>query len=158
MISTDESNSNTTLEKSVFEGAPFQCKLSFYKCDQNLDASAPRTLVNNRTNLHKGDLFVISLTGEQKLVMQVDEERTDPSVKPEIRIDESIKTTFSVNSFATTYFTVEKVVAKEKFALYLVELQVKEQYLSRGDMWRFTRKLSNTTVYLKKSLEIFGMR
>ncbi|CAF4072663.1 unnamed protein product, partial [Adineta steineri] len=160
MISTDESNSNTTLEKSVFEGAPFQCKLSFYKCDQSLDASAPRTLVNNRTNLHKGDLFVINLNDDstEKLVMQVDEERTDPSVKPEIRIDESIKTTFYVNSFATSYFTVQKVVAKEKFALYLVELQVKEQYLSRGDMWRFTRKLSNTTVYLKKSLEIFGMR
>ncbi|CAF4419886.1 unnamed protein product, partial [Adineta steineri] len=45
-----------------------------------------------------------------------------------------------------------------KFALYLVELQVKEQYLSRGDMWRFTRKLINTTVYLKKSLEMYGMR
>ncbi|CAF4329768.1 unnamed protein product, partial [Adineta steineri] len=56
------------------------------------------------------------------------------------------------------YHAVQKVVAKEKFALYLVELQVKEQYLSRGDMWRFTRKLINTTVYLKKSLEMFGMR
>jgi hypothetical protein len=44
------------------------------------------------------------------------------------------------------------------FALYLVEVQVKEQYLSRGDMWRFTRKLVNTAVYLKKTLDIFGMR
>jgi hypothetical protein len=48
-----------------------------------LDASAP-TVVNNKTNLHKGDLFVISLNddGTQKLVMQVDEERTNPSVNP----------------------------------------------------------------------------
>jgi len=29
--------------------------------------------------------------------------------------------------------------------LYLVELQVKEQYLSRGDMWRFTRQLVGLT-------------
>jgi len=40
----------------------------------------------------------------------------------------------------------------------LVEVQVKEQYLSRGDMWRFARKLVNTGVYLKKQLDIFGMR
>jgi len=48
-----------------------------------LDASAP-TLINNKTNLHKGDLFVISLNddGTQKLVMQVDEERAGPSVNP----------------------------------------------------------------------------
>lgn len=25
-------------------------------------------------------------------------------------------------------------------------------------MWRFARKLVNTTVYLKKTLDIFGMR
>jgi len=48
-----------------------------------LDASAP-TLINNKTNLHKGDLFVISLNDDdtQKLVMQVDEERAGPSVNP----------------------------------------------------------------------------
>jgi hypothetical protein len=48
-----------------------------------LDASAP-TLVNNKANLHKGDLFVTSLNddGTQKLVMQVDEERTGPSANP----------------------------------------------------------------------------
>ncbi len=48
-----------------------------------LDASAP-TLVNNKTNLHKGDLFVISLNDDetQKLVMQVDEERAGTSANP----------------------------------------------------------------------------
>lgn len=46
----------------------------------------------------------------------------------------------------------------QTFALYLVEVQVKEQYLSRGDMWRFARNLVNTAVYLRKSLDIFGMR
>ncbi|CAF3826595.1 unnamed protein product [Adineta steineri] len=157
MVSTGESNTNTTSDESIFEGSPFRCRLSFYGRGQN--ASAP-TLINNKTNLHKGDLFVISLNddGTQKLVMQVDEERTGPSVNPEILIDESIKRTFSVISFMRNYHAVQKVVAKEKFALYLVELQVKEQYLSRGDMWRFTRKLINTTVYLKKSLEMYGMR
>ncbi|CAF1128072.1 unnamed protein product [Adineta steineri] len=157
MVSTGESNTSITSDESIFEGSPFRCRLSFYGRGQN--ASAP-TLINNKTNLHKGDLFVISLNddGTQKLVMQVDEERTGPSVNPEILIDESIKRTFSVISFMRNYHAVQKVVAKEKFALYLVELQVKEQYLSRGDMWRFTRKLINTTVYLKKSLEMYGMR
>lgn len=48
-----------------------------------LDATAP-TLVNSRTNLHKGDLFVISLNdeGTQKLVMQVDEERAGSAIDP----------------------------------------------------------------------------
>jgi hypothetical protein len=50
-----------------------------------LDVSAP-TSVNNKTNLHKGDLFVISLNDDdtQKLVMQVDEERSAPLANPGI--------------------------------------------------------------------------
>ncbi|CAF3848474.1 unnamed protein product, partial [Rotaria sp. Silwood1] len=95
-----------------------------------LNASVP-TLVTNRTNLRKGDLFVINLNddGTQKLVMQVDEERPGQPQNP-------------------------------------VEVQVKEQYLSRGDMWRFSqRKFDyyhqlklNTNAYLKKSFDIYGMR
>jgi hypothetical protein len=48
-----------------------------------LDASAP-TRVNSRTNLRKGDLFVISLNddGTEKLVMEVDEERASPLADP----------------------------------------------------------------------------
>ena len=95
------------------------------------DVSAP-TLVNSKTNLHKGDLFVINLSDDntQKLVMQVDEERSSSSMSPgnlikqdfyiliclysiEILIDESIKRTFSVISFMRNYLTVQKVAVKE---------------------------------------------
>ncbi|CAF1097604.1 unnamed protein product [Rotaria sordida] len=157
MISNTEKNSDEMSDESIFLGAPFKCRLSFYGRGQN--ASAP-TLVNNKTNLRKGDLFVINLNddGVQKLVMQVDEERPGSSANPEILIDESIKRTFSVISFMRNYHTIQKVAVKEKFALYLVEMQVKEQYLSRGDMWRFSRKLINTNVYLKKLFDIYGMR
>ena len=49
----------------------------------DLDTSAS-TVVNTKTNLRKGDLFVISLNddGTQKLVMQVDEERANASANP----------------------------------------------------------------------------
>jgi hypothetical protein len=60
--------------------------------------------------------------------------------------------------FRTKCFILFENSLFQTFALYLVEVQVKEQYLSRGDMWRFTRKLVNTAVYLKKPLDIFGMR
>ena len=54
----------------------FEDKQIFH-LDPSPSASA-LTTVNNRVNLRKGDLFVISLNddGTQKLVMQVDEERT----------------------------------------------------------------------------------
>ncbi|CAF4270186.1 unnamed protein product [Rotaria sp. Silwood2] len=157
MILNSETNTDEISDEYIFEGESFRCRLSFYGRGQN--ASAP-TLVNNRTNLHKGDLFVINLNdeGTQKLVMEVDEERSATAAHPEIFIDESIKRTFSMISFMRNYHTVQKVAVKEKFALYLVEMQVKEQYLSRGDMWRFSRKLINTNVYLKKSFDIYGMR
>ncbi|CAF3777058.1 unnamed protein product [Rotaria magnacalcarata] len=157
MITATETSADGTSEESIFAGEPFKCRLSFYGRGQN--ASAP-TLVTSKTNLHKGDLFVISLNeeGTQKLVLQVDEERLAATAPPEIFIDESIKRTFSVITFMRNLHTMQKVANKEKFALYLVELQVKEQYLSRGDMWRFSRKLINTNVYLKKSLDMFGMR
>ncbi|CAF3206838.1 unnamed protein product, partial [Rotaria sp. Silwood2] len=120
MILNSETNTDEISDEYIFEGESFRCRLSFYGRGQN--ASAP-TLVNNRTNLHKGDLFVINLNdeGTQKLVMEVDEERSATAAHP-------------------------------------VEMQVKEQYLSRGDMWRFSRKLINTNVYLKKSFDIYGMR
>ncbi|CAF2960129.1 unnamed protein product [Rotaria sp. Silwood2] len=103
MILNSETNTDEISDEYIFEGESFRCRLSFYGRGQN--ASAP-TLVNNRTNLHKGDLFVINLNdeGTQKLVMEVDEERSATAAHP-------------------------------------VEMQVKEQYLSRGDMWRFSRKL-----------------
>ncbi|UJR27809.1 hypothetical protein I4U23_009078 [Adineta vaga] len=153
------SESQKPLEETAFKGKPFKCRVAFTR-GPNLCAL---TTVNPKTNLVKGDLFVISLNDDdtQKLVMQVDrvdDERLIQPTHPEIFIDESIKKTFSVISFMVNHYMVQKVANKQAFALYLVEIQVKEQYFSRGDMWRFTRKLVNTTVYLKKTLDIFGMR
>ncbi|CAF3911665.1 unnamed protein product [Adineta steineri] len=158
MESTNTSNV-TEPEKPVFEGNPFKCRVVFTR---GTNPSA-LTIVSPKTNLAKGDLFVISLNDDdtQKLVMQVDrldDERLIQSPHPEIHIDESIKKTFSVISFMMSHYMVQKIANKQPFSLYLVEIQVKEQYLSRGDMWRFARKLHNTTVYLKKTLDIFGMR
>ncbi|CAF1097333.1 unnamed protein product [Rotaria sp. Silwood1] len=150
---------NEITEKSIFEGHPFKCRVGFTR-GQN--PSTPTT-VSPKTNLLKGDLFVINLNDDdtEKIVMEVDrvdEERQIQTIYPEIFIDESIKKTFTSIKFLTNHYMVQKVARKEDFALYLVEMQVKEQYFSRGDMWRFTRKLVNTTVYLKKTLDIFGMR
>ena len=57
-----------------------------------LDGSAP-TVVNNKTNLHKGDVFVISLNeaGTQKLVLQVDEERAAPMASAGTPIDTNLR-------------------------------------------------------------------
>ncbi|CAF3363299.1 unnamed protein product [Rotaria socialis] len=118
------------------------------------------TTASSRTGLAKGDLFVINLNenGTEKLLLEVDDERQIQAVHPEICIDEAIKKTFPSINFLTNYYNVQQVNNKEHFALYLVEMQVKEQYFSRGDMWRFTRKLVNTSVYLRKTLDIYGMR
>ncbi|CAF1152502.1 unnamed protein product [Rotaria sordida] len=158
MTSSNTSSTNKINEKSTFEGNPFKCRVGFTR-GQN-----PCTpTITRKTNLAKGDLFVINLNddGTEKIVMEVDradDERPIQTANPEIFIDESIKKTFTSINFLTNYYMVQKVARKEDFALYLVEMQVKEQYFSRGDMWRFTRKLVNTAVYLKKTLDIYGMR
>ncbi|CAF3237234.1 unnamed protein product [Rotaria sp. Silwood2] len=159
MISNNTLNADKTIEKATFEGNPFKCRVAFTR-GQN--PSTP-TIVSPKANLVKGDLFVINLNddGTEQLVMEVDSvdnERPIQTLYPEIFIDELIRRTFTSITFVTNHYMVQKVAAKEHFALYLVEMQVKEQYFSRGDMWRFTRKLVNTTVYLKKTLDIFGMR
>jgi len=149
-------NPENSEDERVFDGTSFRCRVNYAR---GHNSSAP-TIVNLKTNLHRGDLFVINLSddGNQKLLMEVDEERSSASPHPEIIIDESIRRTFSVISFMNNYHHVHKVAKRENFALYLVEVQVKEQYLSRGDMWRFSRRLVNSAVYLRKQLEIFGMR
>ncbi|CAF1052106.1 unnamed protein product [Adineta ricciae] len=148
------------LEENVFEGDRLKCRAVFVR---GPNSSAP-TIVSPKINLAKGDLFVMNLydnNDTQKLLMQVDrvdDERAIQSANFDIYIDDTIKRTFSINTLLVNYNIIQKVAKKEAFALYLVEIQVKEQYFSRGDMWRFTRKLVNTAVYLKKALEIFGMR
>ncbi len=104
------------------------------KIFEYLDPSVPTT-VSPKTNLIKGDLFVVCLNdeGTQKLVMQVDrvdDERQIQSPIPgrknisymfifhwlysiEIFIDESIRKTFSVISFVSNHYMVQKVTDRE---------------------------------------------
>lgn len=50
----------------------------------HLDSIGPPTTVSPKTNLNKGDLFVISLNeeGTQKILMQVDDERQIQTPNP----------------------------------------------------------------------------
>ncbi|XP_013383589.1 GATOR complex protein DEPDC5 [Lingula anatina] len=43
-------------------------------------------------------------------------------------------------------------------SLDLMELIIKDQYLSRSDMWRFTKSLRNTCMYVGKKVDFIGMR
>ncbi|CAM4745809.1 unnamed protein product [Rotaria magnacalcarata] len=152
----DNADKNKSVPASTFIGDPFRSRVV---CSRGQNPNASIT-VNSRTNLVKGDLFVINLNinGTEKLLLEVDEVRQIQAMNPEIYIDESLKKTFPSINFLTNYYSVQRVGNKEHFALYLVEVQIKEQYFSRGDMWRFTRKLVNTSVYLRKTLDIYGMR
>lgn len=97
---------STFLRKSfmneVFILPRFVCRLNFHgrvhswfssisitSSDFVFDLDTPAvvsalTTVNSRVNLKKGDLFVISLNddGSKKLVIQVDEERTNSAPNP----------------------------------------------------------------------------
>ncbi|RWS29249.1 DEP domain-containing protein 5-like protein [Leptotrombidium deliense] len=92
-------------------------------------------------------LLQITYFAEEKDFQQKD--------KPTISIEQSIATNFQLRTYCDV---IVNVVNPKDVSLDSVEMFFKDQYLSRSDMWRLKKHLSNTCVYLNKKIEINGIR
>ncbi|KAF7490231.1 GATOR complex protein DEPDC5 [Sarcoptes scabiei] len=74
---------------------------------------------------------------------------------PTISIEQSIAMTFQLRNFSDV---IMNVIDKNTVPLDSVELFFKDQYLSRSDMWRLRKHLTNTCVHLNKKVEFSNIR
>jgi len=78
-----------------------------------------------------------------------------PSASLQLSIIDDVARAFD---FAKIEEVVVNVVNKDSAAVDLVELSFKDQYISRGDMWRIKLALANESVYVKKEILFSNMR
>ena len=90
-----------------------------------------------------------------RLLLQVKKLSTDFQQKDTISINNAVALTFQLRAFLNVY--VNRVDPSD-VTLDLLELVFKDQYLSRSDLWRLQRSLSDTCVYLGKKIEFAGFR
>lgn len=83
------------------------------------------------------------------------------SINPEFQQKDTISIEQSVANFfqLRTYWDVEvtKVEPKDVF-VDMVELLFKDQFVTRSEMWRFSKQLVGSCVYITKKLSHFGVR
>ncbi|CAH1800397.1 unnamed protein product [Owenia fusiformis] len=93
--------------------------------------------------------------GYSRLLLQVKAQKEEQSTNKEtVSINQAIAQEFKLRTFQDVY--VNKINPKD-VALDLVELNFKDQYFGRSEMWRLRCKLVNSCVYLTKKLEFAQM-
>ena len=74
---------------------------------------------------------------------------------PQLSIKDNIAATFD---FANRDEVIVNIVSKESVTVDLVEITFKDQFISRGDMWRMKLSLCNECVYVNKGISFLSMR
>lgn len=90
-----------------------------------------------------------------RLLLQVNKLSTDFQQKDTISIDQTVATAFQLRAYLDVY--VNRVNPND-VTLDTVVIAFKDQYLSRSDMWRLQKSLSDTCVYMGKKLVFAGLR
>ncbi|XP_059170420.1 GATOR complex protein Iml1-like [Physella acuta] len=90
-----------------------------------------------------------------RLLLQVKSIPEDSQLKESVSIEQGIANAFSLKPYNSV---IVNRVDKKNVGLDLVELLFKEQYFGRSDMWRMCKTITNTCVYLKKTIEYAEMR
>ena len=90
-----------------------------------------------------------------RLLLQINKLSTDFQQKDTISIDQTVASVFQLRAYLDVY--VSRVEPND-VTLDMVEIVFKDQYLSRSDMWRLQRSLTNTCVYMGKKLVFAGLR
>ncbi|XP_005093712.1 GATOR complex protein Iml1 isoform X2 [Aplysia californica] len=90
-----------------------------------------------------------------RLLLQVKCLPEEYQQKDAVSIEQGIASAFCLRPYNN--IIINKVDPKT-VVLDLVELLFKEQYFGRSDMWRLCKTLTNTCVYLKKTIEFAEMR
>lgn len=104
-----------------------------------------------------GDILEIHHPDEDntRLLLQITSINPDFQQKDTISIEQSVANIFQLR----TYWDVEvtKVEPKE-VSVDMVELLFKDQFITRSEMWRLSKELVGSCVYVNKKLKCLGMR
>ena len=108
-------------------------------------------------NEKEGDILEIYHPDEDntRLLLQIKSINPEFQQKDTISIEQSVANFFQLR----TYWDVEvtKVEPKDVF-VDMVELLFKDQFVTRSEMWRFSKQLVRSCVYITKKLSHFGVR
>lgn len=108
-------------------------------------------------NEKEGDILEIYHPDEDntRLLLQIKSINPEFQQKDTISIEQSVANFFQLR----TYWDVEvtKVEPKDVF-VDMVELLFKDQFVTRSEMWRFSKQLVGSCIYITKKLSHFGVR
>ena len=102
-------------------------------------------------NARVGDVLEIHHQDEDntRLLLQIKSIRPDFQQKDTISIEQSVANIFQLR----TYWDVEVTkVEPSDVSVDMVELLIKDQYVSRSEMWRFSKALVGSCVYVGKKV------
>ena len=102
-------------------------------------------------NENVGDILEIHHPDEDntRLLLQIKSISPDFQQKDTISIEQSVANVFQLR----TYWDVEVTKVEPKdVSVDLVELSFKDQFVSRSEMWRFSKKLVGLSVYVTKKI------
>ena len=110
--------------------------------------------------LKENDILQIYQTFEDgsstcKLLLQIKSLQTDFQQKETISLQHSVASKFKFRAYWDVHVTIIDPAAH---TLALVEVKFKDQWLGRGDMWRFGKSLTDSAVYTSKKLSFAGGR
>ena len=108
-------------------------------------------------NVREGDILEIYHADEDntRLLLQIKSISSDFQQKDTISIEQSVANFFQLR----TYWDVQvRKVEPDTVNVELVELVLKDLYLSRSEMWRLTRAITGSCVYVTKKLSHCGVR
>ena len=90
-----------------------------------------------------------------KLLLQIKSLQTDFQQKETISLQHSVASKFKFRAYWDVHV---KIIDPSAHTLALVEVKFKDQWLSRSDMWRFGKILTDSAVYTSKKLSFAGAR
>jgi len=108
-------------------------------------------------NENVGDILEIHHPDEDntRLLLQIKSISPDFQQKDTISIEQSVANVFQLR----TYWDVEVTKVEPKdVSVDLVELLFKDQFVSRSEMWRFSKQLVGSCVYVTKKISRSGVR
>ena len=93
--------------------------------------------------------------GNTRLLLQIKSISPDFQQKDTISIEQSVANIFQLR----TYWDVEVTKVEPKdVSVNMVEVLLKDQFVARSEMWRFSKDLVGSCVYVNKKLKHSGVR
>ncbi|XP_066544990.1 GATOR1 complex protein DEPDC5 isoform X2 [Amia ocellicauda] len=115
-------------------------------------------MVNSKVfpQVRPGDIVEIAHPNDEysPLLLQVKNLKEDLQ-KETVSVDQTVAQAFKLRAYQDVFVNI---VDPKDVTLDLVELTFKDQYISRGDMWRLKKSLVSSCAYVSQKVEFAGIR